>query len=339
MKWTRSFVPTGLYLLGITSATVVGIAIAGQDQDEAKPAQPKSSAANTQNAADEAAPDRNQPATNRTNNNRADRTTAEGQRAAALGVQFDAKADQGLTAATVQPNGVLAQGGLRQNDRIISADGRAFNNPRQLEAYLWGQSGRSVPIIVDRGGQRFTIQANIPMHATTAGWLGVFLDEGENNIKGARVTQVYPSGPAARAGIHVGDIITQIDTKPVENSAEGVMLIRELQPKAEVVFTINRDNQEQKVPVTIGTRGNSNYQSFYAGAQQFQQQGQNGQQPNPNEQQHAAQDQFHGVPPHAMQLENDRRNAEQHERIENEIRLLRDEIQKLRELIEQNNKK
>ncbi|MDB5392096.1 MAG: hypothetical protein JWM11_7742, partial [Planctomycetaceae bacterium] len=202
MKWMRSFVPTGLYLLGIASATAVGMAFAAQNQDETKPAPPKTPATDNAQATDKPAPDRSQPGTNR-----ADRTAGEGQRAAALGAQFEAKGDQGLSATTIQQNGVLGQAGLRQNDRIISADGRAFNNPRQFEAYLWAQSGRAVPIIIERGGQRSTLQVNIPMHATNSGWLGVFLEEGDANDKGARVTQIYPSGPAAQAGLQIGDLI------------------------------------------------------------------------------------------------------------------------------------
>lgn len=348
MKWMRSLVPTGLHLLGVATATSVAMALAAQNEDEAKPAQSKSPAASTQkpapatadkpNPADskQAASDADKSPADRTQQdpNRTDRTPSENQRAAALGAQFEAKGDQGLSVANVQQNGLLSQAGLRQNDRIISADGRAFTNPRQLEAYLWAQSGRQVPIIVERGNQRYTVQANIPMHGTNSGWLGVFLDEGDANDKGARVTQVYPSGPAARAGIQVGDVIKLIDTQQIAGSADAVMLIRELQPKAEVLFTVERGKEELKIPVTIGSRGNFNYQSFYAGSQQDPNQGPQGQQFNGNDPRNGDFNQFNGVPPHAMQLENDRRNAEQHQRIEDEIRALRDEIKQLRELLE-----
>jgi membrane-associated protease RseP (regulator of RpoE activity) len=193
---------------------------------------------------------------------------------------------------------------------------------------LWAHAGRPLPFVVERDGQQVSLQSTIPMPTNEGGWLGVFLDEGDPNIKGARVTQVYPAGPAARGGLHIGDIITQIDAKPITHSADAVMLIRELQPKSEVVLTVVRGKEEEKVTVTVGSRNNSIYQSFYGGSQHQNFQG--GQQPgDPNSFQ-----QFNGVPPYAMQLENDRRMAEQHERIEEEIRLLREEIQKLREALQ-----
>ena len=45
-------------------------------------------------------------------------------------------------------------------------------------------------------------------------------------------------------------------------------------------------------------------------------------------------DDFGNIPPHAMQLEHDRRMAEQHERIETELRKLQEEVRLLRAAIE-----
>jgi C-terminal processing protease CtpA/Prc len=242
----------------------------------------------------------------------------------------------GLSVTTVEPNGALGQAGLRRNDRIISADGRAFNNPRQLEAYLWGQSGRAVPLIVERGGERHTIQANIPLHSANSGWLGIFLDEGDAKVQGALVAQVYPSGPAARAGIQVGDVIKQINSKEVIASHDAVMMLREFPPKAEITLTIQRDDEDLMLPVTVGSRTHFANHPSQVAPQHLPQSAlqQPGQQANSTEAGSDPTHPFQGVPPYAMQLENDRRMAEQHERIEEELKLLRAEIQKLRELIE-----
>ena len=335
MRRIRTFVPTGLYVLGLASTATVGIALAAQDQDE-KPAQPKTNATQNQNQnsrnpaaakdAPEAAADRKSA-----DKNTGDRTAAENQRAAALGAQFDSKGDQGISVSTVDQDGMLGHAGLKQNDRIISADGRNFSNSRQFEAYLWAQSGRTVPVVIERGGKQYTVQAAIPQHGTNSGWLGVFLDEGDPNDQGARVTQIYPSGPAARAGLHLGDVIKQIDDQQIAGSADAVMLIREFRPQAQVNFTVVRGKEELKIPVVIGSRRdfqamaqNERYQSNYQGQGQAEGQGQNNEDFN----------QFNGVPPHAMQLESDRRNFEQHERIEDEIRQLREEIKQLRALLE-----
>lgn len=341
MKRIRNIVARPVRLVALAATLMCGVAF-GQDQNDPKNPTPKAPAA--QKAApgtDEpsAAPaNRVQPRNNRDNQPgaRDGQATAEEKRAA-IGAQFEAQGDQGLSVKTIEEGGILGQAGLKQNDRIVSVDGHAFTNARHLEAYIWSQSGRQVPMIIDRQGKQYTIQAMIPMSNIDGGWLGVYLDEGEPNVQGARITQIYPAGPAARAGLQVGDVITQINKQAITGSADAVMTLREFPPQAQVELAVLRDKDPMNVAVILGSRHNSGYQSFYRGnsQQQYgQQHGQQGQGQQGQDPRFAGNDQFNGIPLHAMQMEQDRRNAEQHERIEDEIRLLRAEVQKLRELLE-----
>jgi len=229
--------------------------------------------------------------------------------------------------SNLEENSVAARAGLQQNDKIVSVDGRAFTNGRQLDAYLASQGGRRVPIVAERAGQRMTIFVTPAQIAGDTAWLGVYLEEGEPNAKGARITHVYPSGPAARAGLQSGDTITQINDQKVETPADVITLVQESEPQAEAQFVVLRNDQETKIPVTLGSR-----EHFTPPAQQNQYaqygsaNGNNGQ-----GQFFGGNDDFENVPPHAMQLEHDRRIAEQHQRIEQEIQALREEIRQLRE--------
>lgn len=264
---------------------------------------------------------------------RADRHEAKKakRRAVSLGMQLQGNADQ-LQVTTVEENGLAAQAGIQQNDRIISVDGHTFANARQLDAYLASQGGRRVPIVVERSGQRMTVTASPPQLAADSAWLGVYLQEGEPNTRGAQVTQVYPTGPGARAGLHPGDTIVQVDSQQIESPADLITLVQESEPQQQMEFTLMRNNQSTKIPVTLGSRHDyrpqqshqmnyqANYPRTYANDQGQQAGGQ-----------FEGEDEYSDVPPHAMGLENDRRMAEQHQRIEDEIRQLREEIQKLRE--------
>lgn len=350
MTRIRSLFPRATSILGIVSVAVVGMTIAtAQNQTEPKPAQPKAA---TKPRTDQPAPpaNRNQPAAPRDDRPaaegqrtapRGDRPAAEGQRSAGLGVQFQAQGDQGLQVSAVEQNSVFAQAGLRQNDRIVSIEGMTFNSPRQLEAFLFAQTGRPVPIIIDRGGQRYTVRVTVPVGEADSGWLGVFLEQGDDKVKGAQITHVYPASPAARGGLQSGDIIMQIDGQQIENSHDVVMTIREFQPQAQIEMVVQRDQEQLKIPVVLGSRAASDmawnterqprYQSGYQ-----QQPGQFQQQPGQQQfgGQRSSNSHFDGIPPYAMQLEHERRAAEQHERIEEEIRLLREEIKQLREHLE-----
>lgn len=252
-------------------------------------------------------------------------------RAMTLGAQLQAQGNQGLEVSNLEENSLAAKAGLAPNDRIISVDGRAFTSGRQLDAYLASQGGRRLPIIYERGGQRSTLFVNpAPVGGDTA-WLGVFLEEGDASSKGARITHVYPSGPAARAGLQAGDTITQIDDQKIEGSSDVIHFVQESEPQAETQFQILRNDQEVRIPVTLGSR-----EHFAPPPGQHGQNGHGQYGQGPNGQHRAGQapegnDDFENVPPHAMQLEHDRRIAEQHQRIESELQALREEIRQLRE--------
>lgn len=329
-----------------------------QRPNAAQPQQP-GAAQPRPNQPQNAQPRPNQPQQQPQNAQQRSNQAGEQQAAAALGAQIESQGNQGLVVTNVEQSGIWARSGLRQNDRIISVQGRTINNPRQVEAFLWSQPGQQIPVIIDRGGQRYTIQVMMPQHDENGGWVGINLDEGDadekgEDVKGAKVTQVYPSGPASRAGIQPGDVIIKIDDKPVESAADAVLLVRELKPQAKAEFVVLRDKEEAKITVLVGSRATSGYQqSFYRGpsqqvgyqqgqqfqgqqGQQFQgQQGQGQQGFAGNEQyQGGGNNQFQGIPPHAMQMEHHRRMAEQNERIETELQQLREEIKKLREVLE-----
>ena len=116
---------------------------------------------------------------------------------------------------------------------------------------------------------------------------------------GARVAQIYPGSPAARAGLQPGDLVTQINGQKIDDPAELVALIHEMKPQTKAEFEVTRDNQTQKIPVTIGSRA-----SEYGEGQFGSGQGQAG--PDPN----------------ALQ------------RLEDEVHQLRDEIRQLREQLQ-----
>ncbi len=249
-------------------------------------------------------------------------------RAMTLGAQFQTQGNQGgLQVSNLEENSIAARAGLQANDRIIAVDGRAFASGRQLDAYLASQGGRRVPIIIERSGQRSTVFITPAAPEGDTAWLGVYLEEGEAaGEQGARITHVYPSGPAARAGLHAGDVIMQIDDRKIEGPSDVITYVQESEPQAETQFSIQRNEQQMTVPVVLGSR-----QHFMPPAQNngVGQQGNANYGPTTYAQQ--GNDDFEDVPPHAMQLEHDRRAAEQRQRIEQELQALREEIRQLRE--------
>jgi len=264
-----------------------------------------------------------------------------------LGVSFDQQrqGQNGLLINDVQQGTAASQAGLRAGDQIVALDGRSISSPQQFFAYLGGQSGRQVPIRILRNGRQQDLQLATDQGSGDTAWLGVFLQDSEGNQDGAEVTQVYPAGPAARAGLRSGDIITQVDGQRVRSSADLISAIEEEQPGARAQLAVTRNNQQINLPVTLGSRASFTWrgQSDEWGGQgggQYASSGQSNQYGGQSDQsgrssQSGQDNHFHNLPPFAMQLEHERRLYEQNQRIETQIAQLQDEVRQLREAIQQ----
>lgn len=68
---------------------------------------------------------------------------------------------------------------------------------------------------------------------------------------GALVAKVNPRGPADRAGIQRGDVITEFNGRPVEDNVELVAMVMATKPGTSVPVTIVRNKQRQTLSVTI----------------------------------------------------------------------------------------
>jgi len=95
----------------------------------------------------------------------------------------------------------------------------------------------------------------------TRGWIGVQIqgitpDLAENlNLKearGALVAEPQPDGPAIKAGVEAGDVITAVNGKEVSDSREVVRTISGLAPGTAVKLTVMRRGQEKTINVTLG---------------------------------------------------------------------------------------
>ncbi|CAN5155183.1 Do family serine endopeptidase [soil metagenome] len=71
---------------------------------------------------------------------------------------------------------------------------------------------------------------------------------------GAIIAGVVKGGPADRAGVKTGDILTSVGGKAVLDSNEMLNLIARLTPGDHAALAILRDRREQKIDVEIGKR-------------------------------------------------------------------------------------
>jgi serine protease Do len=72
--------------------------------------------------------------------------------------------------------------------------------------------------------------------------------------RGAEITQTDPSGPAAKGGVKVGDVVLEFNGQAVQNSAQLQRLVRETVPGHEAKLSVWRNGAPQTVTATIESR-------------------------------------------------------------------------------------
>ena len=75
---------------------------------------------------------------------------------------------------------------------------------------------------------------------------------------GAVVTQVDADSPGGKAGLQIGDVITEIDGQKVTDSGELQVNVGQKQPGTKLELTVLRDGKTMKVPVTLEALGSRN---------------------------------------------------------------------------------
>ncbi len=79
---------------------------------------------------------------------------------------------------------------------------------------------------------------------------------GLKNDKGALVNQVTPGGPADKAGLKMGDVVTAIDGKPVNNADDLTLAVISRSPGSTVNLDIVRNGKPMQLSITLGQRPN-----------------------------------------------------------------------------------
>jgi serine protease Do len=147
-----------------------------------------------------------------------------------------------------------------------NSGGPAFNLGGQvvgINTAIFSPSGGSVGIAfaIPASTAREVVQDLIKDGAVQRGWLGVEIQPvtpeiadslGLTGEKGALVSNAQDDGPAKKAGVVAGDIITAVDGKEVTSPKELARIIGAIAPGKPVDVTVWRSGKSETVKVDLG---------------------------------------------------------------------------------------
>src|SRR5262245_39268692 len=186
---------------------------------------------------------------------------------AALGIE----PTRGALVASLNDDGPAAQAGVKLGDIIVAFDGRTFKAPNEL-ALMVAQTpvGRRVPMKILRQGKGLTFnisvgvtkEQEIAMPAPPAQNFGVKVARvkagasGEEPAQGVIVREVQSGSTADDAGLQPGDLIREIDQRPIRTIAEFDEAIHRDESKR-VLFLIRRGEENLFLAIAPHSRRRS----------------------------------------------------------------------------------
>lgn len=95
-------------------------------------------------------------------------------------------------------------------------------------------------------------------HSENTAWIGVSVAssaaESDGGARGVRIDAVEPDGPAHRAGVQAGDLVTQINGRAVREPDAFIQAIRAQQAGKRIRLTIVREGRTKSLEVTADSR-------------------------------------------------------------------------------------
>jgi len=134
-----------------------------------------------------------------------------------------------------------------------------------INTAIYSRSGGSMGIgfAIPVSTARMVMEQIIRSGTVTRGWIGVEVQEitpalAESfklpDARGAIIAGVLRGGPADKAGVKPGDVLTAIDGAPVSDPQNMLNLVAALQPGSAVKMKLRRQAQALEVSVTVGRR-------------------------------------------------------------------------------------
>ncbi|MBS0307472.1 MAG: Do family serine endopeptidase [Proteobacteria bacterium] len=141
-----------------------------------------------------------------------------------------------------------------------------------INTAIYSRSGGSLGIgfAIPVSTVKSVMDAIISTGQVTRGWIGVEPQDitpelaesfGLQQKSGAIIAGVLKGGPADKAGMRPGDILVEVEDKPVNDTTDMLNLIAQLPPGNKVRMTVLRKSEKTVLDVSVGKRPKIKHES------------------------------------------------------------------------------
>ncbi|HYD55359.1 MAG TPA: Do family serine endopeptidase [Burkholderiales bacterium] len=141
----------------------------------------------------------------------------------------------------------------------------ATGNLVGINTAIFSRSGGSLGIgfAIPESTAKMVLDQIVKSGAVTRGWIGVEVQEITPAVaesfrlggtRGALIGGVLRGGPADKAGVKPGDVVIEVDGKPVADPAALLNLVAALAPGASARLKVKRQGKEVDATIAVGRR-------------------------------------------------------------------------------------
>jgi len=190
----------------------------------------------------------------------------------ALRSALDLKGAKGALVGDVSAGGPADKAGIRRGDLITKFGGRAIDSyevlPRAVASHKPGtkvdvevlRDGRTKTFTVALGNLKTAMGDTVAKQklADRASELGVVVRDitpdlqrrfGLESTEGALVANIDPGSPAAKAGLQLGDVIIELNRKPVSNLKDFEKIISKTRKDESILLVIKRGSMSNYIVI------------------------------------------------------------------------------------------
>src|ERR1700733_9132483 len=142
---------------------------------------------------------------------------------------------------------------------LVDTEGRLIGINSAILTHSGGNQG--IGFAVPSNLCRWVMDSLVQNGRVDRGFLGVMIQNLTPDLAtafkldrttGALVGDVSPGSPADKAGLKSGDVITQLNGKPVDDASQLKLRVAQTSPGSKVQLAVNRNGESKTFEVTLG---------------------------------------------------------------------------------------